>query len=697
MPGYKSKIAVLVLLIVVLTGQIPLGAAILSPELENFIRKGKEVTILLAEAEKEFSIISLNSARLYRADDSSYLDLEEGAGYTFRLEGMEKEYYNIQVFATRDEDKAAKILMELDEAGYPEGIVVKENGLYKVRLGNFQKWEDCLPVIHSLQKTGWETWPVKIVEKWPENIYVFKDGERIFQGSSISFNGSFRFDGGIFKGKHYIEKSLEGLNMFTSTGLDDVVAGIMGRVFHGIEIARNNSLAEIMKAYSIVLRTNILSYFFNEQIISTPLYGGLTEEEQVLKSVQSTSGIILGREEEDGRVRVEELNDVELFTYPDAALVGRDYQEILERVYGSSLFDLKKISNEKLLVDAEVAWGLKYKEVSYIDWQGPVFYTILDLDLNRRNLYFQPVLARGQVAGLESLEAIVRRTGALAGINGGYFDSTRPLGLLYIDNTIVSEPVKDRTALLLTEDNRVIFDRVSWQGYLVHPDVKLQFHGVNRRPGNNQITVFNAYYGKEAPPIKLGMVELVVQDNLIKKTNYYIDNNSNSRGSEIPDNGYIIQTHGKACQDLLTFRPGDPIYLENLFEPDFNEYRIRTAISAGPRLLKDGKISISSREEEFQADIAVGRAPRSAVGLTRDNRLVFFTIDGRQPGYSVGVTLQQLAEFMKNYGVVDGMNLDGGNSASMVVRGFTMNNPLTERLINNAIIIGKEEIKGNFR
>ena len=86
-----------------------------------------------------------------------------------------------------------------------------------------------------------------------------------------------------------------------------------------------------------------------------------------------------------------------------------------------------------------------------------------------------------------------------------------------------------------------------------------------------------------------------------------------------------------------------------------------------------------------------------AVGLTKDNRLVFFTIDGRQPGYSVGVTLQQLAEFMKNYGVVDGMNLDGGNSASMVVRGFTMNNPVTERLINNAIIIGKEELKGSIR
>ena len=115
-----------------------------------------------------------------------------------------------------------------------------------------------------------------------------------------------------------------------------------------------------------------------------------------------------------------------------------------------------------------------------------------------------------------------------------------------------------------------------------------------------------AIMGKKLP-IKLGMVELIIEDNLIKEINYYID--SEARGSIIPENGYIVQAHGKACQDLLAFRAGDPIYLENHFEPDFNKHRIKTAISAGPRLLKDGEVFISSREEEFQADIAIGRAP----------------------------------------------------------------------------------------
>lgn len=83
--------------------------------------------------------------------------------------------------------------------------------------------------------------------------------------------------------------------------------------------------------------------------------------------------MVLGKENVKGEIEIQELNDVELFTNPGLVLQGFDYQQILTKTYDSTLFDLKKIRNEKLLVDAEVEWGLKYKEISYIDWQGPVF------------------------------------------------------------------------------------------------------------------------------------------------------------------------------------------------------------------------------------------------------------------------------------------------------------------------------------
>lgn len=83
MPGVNLKIVALALLMVVFIGQIPLEAVSFSPELVEFIRDGKEVKVLVAETEKEISLIPLKSARLYRTDDAGYLDLEEGKTILF--------------------------------------------------------------------------------------------------------------------------------------------------------------------------------------------------------------------------------------------------------------------------------------------------------------------------------------------------------------------------------------------------------------------------------------------------------------------------------------------------------------------------------------------------------------------------------------------------------------------------------------
>ena len=66
------------------------------------------------------------------------------------------------------------------------------------------------------------------------------------------------------------------------------------------------------------------------------------------------------------------------------------------------------------------------------------------------------------------------------------------------------------------------------------------------------------------------------------------------------------------------------------------------------------------------------------------------TIDGRQSALSIGMTLEETAELLKELGAVEAMNLDGGASARMVIRGFTMNSPSADRLISNGVIVNKE-------
>jgi hypothetical protein len=58
--------------------------------------------------------------------------------------------------------------------------------------------------------------------------------------------------------------------------------------------------------------------------------------------------------------------------------------------------------------------------------------------------------------------------------------------------------------------------------------------------------------------------------------------------------------------------------------------------------------------------------PRTAVGVTRDRKLILFTVDGRQPGYSMGMTTAEVADVLLEYGAVDAVNLDGGGSTQLV-------------------------------
>jgi hypothetical protein len=59
--------------------------------------------------------------------------------------------------------------------------------------------------------------------------------------------------------------------------------------------------------------------------------------------------------------------------------------------------------------------------------------------------------------------------------------------------------------------------------------------------------------------------------------------------------------------------------------------------------------------------------PRTAVGVTREGHLLLMTVDGRQPGFSEGMSLQEVARFLMAHGAVEALNLDGGGSTTMAI------------------------------
>ena len=86
-----------------------------------------------------------------------------------------------------------------------------------------------------------------------------------------------------------------------------------------------------------------------------------------------------------------------------------------------------------------------------------------------------------------------------------------------------------------------------------------------------------------------------------------------------------------------------------------------------------------------------GKNPRTAIGYTKDNEMIMVAVDGRE-GSSVGMTLMQLANFMKSLGCVNAMNLDGGGSTVMYVNGQVVNRPQVRGgiTLSNALVLSKK-------
>ncbi|MCS7018970.1 MAG: phosphodiester glycosidase family protein [Cytophagales bacterium] len=103
------------------------------------------------------------------------------------------------------------------------------------------------------------------------------------------------------------------------------------------------------------------------------------------------------------------------------------------------------------------------------------------------------------------------------------------------------------------------------------------------------------------------------------------------------------------------------------------QWQASEIMGGGPMLIWKGTVFITDKEEWF-TQIA-GTHPRTAVGLDRKGRLLLLVVDGRQSGYSEGVTFSELAAIFLGLKANYAINLDGGGSSTMVVKGKVINRP----------------------
>jgi hypothetical protein len=114
---------------------------------------------------------------------------------------------------------------------------------------------------------------------------------------------------------------------------------------------------------------------------------------------------------------------------------------------------------------------------------------------------------------------------------------------------------------------------------------------------------------------------------------------------------------------------------------------IYNAISGNIMLVEDGKVNSPPNESP---------QPRTAIGLDQKMRqIIVVVVDGRQPGYSEGATLSEMADLLIEFGAYSGMNLDGGGSSTVVVEGSNgkpevLNRPIDLGIPNRERAIGNQ-------
>jgi hypothetical protein len=323
--------------------------------------------------------------------------------------------------------------------------------------------------------------------------------------------------------------------------------------------------------------------------------------------------------------------------------------------------------------------GVSYERQVEFTSHGPVAIHVLRAPKPGGLYALRPVLSNGAVLGRERVTAMQRAISPVAtaaGVNGDLFTwaDGRPTGIFMQARVLASPPSDTRSSAGVTADGTLRVQRLkffgTWRGSGQRRPLT-----VNQPPGPNGAALYTPQWGPTTPP-QPGSVEAVLQPFPPAVPDGELVGNvvvhSQGGNSGIPADGAVLVTRGTTAQRLLAEAPvGAPVAIRLQITPDWSD--VQHAVGGGPVLVRDGKPVF--RHFELFSPSQLARNPRTAVGQLADGRVVLVVVDGRQPGYSAGMTNFELAQTMVRLGAVAAMGLDAGGSSTMAFDGTLLNRP----------------------
>ncbi|WP_324653615.1 phosphodiester glycosidase family protein [Georgenia sp. H159] len=326
----------------------------------------------------------------------------------------------------------------------------------------------------------------------------------------------------------------------------------------------------------------------------------------------------------------------------------------------------------------------------------------------------------------ETTSELVAFSGAVAGVNGGFFvldpragAPGDPAGVSVLDGELLSEPVDGRPALVLRSDGRhTDVARLSWDAELRSRGTRLPVDGVNRVPG-----LIRNCGGLDDTPTSLPLHDVTCTDpdEVVVFTEEFADTTPTgpgveavldrrgrvvelreTRGGAVPRGGSTVQATGDLVPELRRLAvPGARVDVRTALEDErgrtVRPNRHTSVVNGGPELVRDGRRHVTPATDgmvhadnpSFYYGWVHKRNPRTFAGVDAEGRLVLVTADGRGTA-SLGLSIPEAADVALGLGLEEALNLDGGGSTAMVVGDELLTVPSDaagERPVGDAVVL----------
>ncbi|MEK5442717.1 phosphodiester glycosidase family protein [Fredinandcohnia sp. FSL W7-1320] len=337
--------------------------------------------------------------------------------------------------------------------------------------------------------------------------------------------------------------------------------------------------------------------------------------------------------------------------------------------------------------------GIKLASFERFDARGWLNGEVMTINLGNDSISTD-ILNPGSVSSAKPLSEMAKEAGAIAGVNGDFFDinnTNAPLGTVVSKGEMVKGPQGSHTLTASVDKNGLgHISNILLDGKVKLPSGEITLDALNQYAiSKDGIGLYTSVWGsagrsQDGSPV----YEVIVVDGKVTTVEEGAGNGA------IPENAFVLVGREKGAEALKALSVGDEVSVEYAPKTDID---VSFAVGGNIKLVESGAV-ISNLDDTTSA-------PRTAVGFSEDRKtMILAAVDGRQTD-SRGMTFKELAELMKEYGAHYALNLDGGGSTTMVAQNpgtkdvKVVNQPSdgTERSVPNGIGIfakgGSGELK----